>query len=99
MDNQLLTWRKSATTKEWEELARKAGTSIGYLNLIAYGYRNASPKLAVAIESASKTFTNRNVLTKESLVFTSRLEQAPEKKGLHEMSTQHQPPLTPPEEA
>jgi hypothetical protein len=41
--------------KKRHALAVKSGTSTGYLNLIAYGYRNASPKLATSIEAASRT--------------------------------------------
>ena len=47
MNNQLLAWRKSSTKEQWADLAKKSGTSSGYLNLIAYGYRNASPRLAL----------------------------------------------------
>lgn len=70
MENQLLTWRKSSSNDEWAELANKAGTSPGYLNLIAYGYRNASPRMAQAIEEASKSFAGKSVITKERLVFS-----------------------------
>lgn len=69
MNNQLLIWRKSSTKEQWEELAQKSGTSSGYLNLIAYGHRNASPRLASAIEAASKSFADKPVITKEQLVF------------------------------
>lgn len=37
-------------TEEREALARKCGTSANYLRNIAYGMRNASPKLAALIE-------------------------------------------------
>lgn len=69
MKNQLLTWRKSSSNDEWIDLACKAGTSPGYLNLIAYGYRNASPRLALAIETASKSFPEKPIIAKEQLVF------------------------------
>ena len=69
MGNQLLTWRKSSTPEEWADLACRAGTSPGYLNLIAYGYRNASPRLALAIEAASKLFSDKHLIRKEDLVF------------------------------
>jgi hypothetical protein len=55
-------------------LACRAGTSAGYLNLIAYGYRNASPRLALAIESASRLFPDKNLIKKEQLVFKSESE-------------------------
>lgn len=69
MSNELLIWRRSSTPSEWSELASKAGTSTGYLNLIAYGHRNASPKLALAIENASKFFSEKPEISKERLVF------------------------------
>lgn len=69
MVNPLLKWRKSATPQEWLQLARKAGTTPGYLNLVAYGYRNASPRLAHAIELATLTFAGKACVSKESLVF------------------------------
>lgn len=69
MSNQLLAWRKASTKDEWVDLAEKSGTSSGYLNLIAYGHRNASPRLAEAIETASKSFVNKPFISKEQLVF------------------------------
>lgn len=74
MSNQLLSWRKSSSSSEWSDLASKVGTSVGYLNLIAYGYRNASPRLALAIEIASKSFVGKPVITKEQLVFKNEAE-------------------------
>ncbi|WFW58743.1 transcriptional regulator [Citrobacter freundii] len=74
MNNQLLDWRKSSTKEQWADLAKKSGTSSGYLNLIAYGYRNASPRLASAIEHASKSFIDKPVITKEQLVFKGETE-------------------------
>lgn len=71
MENVLLSWRRSATKDEWIQLAKLSGTTIGYLNLVAYGYRKASPKLAFLIEAASQNFTDKNVISKESLVFAS----------------------------
>ena len=68
MYNQLHKWRLSSTADEWNKLAELSGTSTGYLNQIAYGNRNPSPKLAEAIEKASKTF-NKPTLDKKSLVF------------------------------
>ena len=63
MNNQLLAWRKCSTKEQWADLANKSGTSPGYLNVIADGHRNASPRLAVAIESASTSFENSTVIT------------------------------------
>ena len=50
MSNDLLRWRKDADKDEWAELAQLVGTSVGYMNLIAYGVRRASPERADAIE-------------------------------------------------
>ncbi|MEI2630068.1 transcriptional regulator [Erwinia aphidicola] len=69
MNNQLLNWRRTSTSSEWLELAKKSGTTVGYLNLVAYGYRNASPRLAMAIEKASETFLKKSPIKKEKLVF------------------------------
>lgn len=69
MKNALLVWRQSATKSEWSLLAEFAGTTPGYLNLIAYGYRKASPKLAISIECASKKIPEKELITKESLIF------------------------------
>lgn len=69
MSNPLLAWRKAATSDEWKRLAELAGTTAGYLNLIAYGNRNASPKLAQSIEAASKLFSDKHLIRKEDLVF------------------------------
>lgn len=73
MTHPLLKWRKSATPQEWQRLAEKAGTTPGYLNLIAYGYRNASPRLAQAIEQATETFIDKARVSKESLVFCNNI--------------------------
>lgn len=69
MTNELLNWRRTSTQEEWLELAQRAGTTAGYLNLIAYGHRNASPRLAEVIEIASKTFLDKPRISKERLVF------------------------------
>lgn len=70
MSNELLRWRKGATTNEWAELAKLANTTTGYLDQIAYGNRRASPEKAEAIENASKEFSNQTPVSKESLVFS-----------------------------
>ncbi|HGJ5880764.1 transcriptional regulator [Arsenophonus nasoniae] len=70
MTNDLLRWRKESTQDDWVRLARLAGTSVGYLNLVAYGYRRASPKKAEQIEFATKHF-NYLPVKKELLVFTT----------------------------
>lgn len=70
MTNDLLRWRKESTQDDWVRLAQLAGTSVGYLNLVAYGYRRVSPKKAEQIELASKHF-NYVPVKKELLVFTT----------------------------
>lgn len=72
MSNDLLRWRKEASKEEWALLAEKANTSVGYLDLLAYGFRRASPMKAQKIENASLEFVPRKPVTKESLVFYSR---------------------------
>lgn len=69
MKNMLLEWRRASSREEWCALADKSGTSTGYLNLIAYGHRTPSPKLAVSIENASVEFPDKPKITKELLVF------------------------------
>lgn len=69
MSNDLLRWRKGATSAEWAELATLAKTSTGYLDQIAYGNRRASPEKANDIEEATKQFHSQAAVSKESLVF------------------------------
>ncbi|EIU7559303.1 MULTISPECIES: antirepressor [Providencia] len=68
MSNELLRWRKEASQDDWVLLAQLAGTSVGYLNQIAYGNRRASPEKAGDIEEATKQFKYQEV-KKEALVF------------------------------
>ncbi|MEG0280602.1 MAG: transcriptional regulator [Morganella sp. (in: enterobacteria)] len=68
MSNDLLRWRKESSQEDWNRLAQLAGTSVGYLNQIAYGNRRASPKKAELIEIATKQFSIKPV-SKEMLVF------------------------------
>lgn len=42
-----------------ERLARGAGTNYAYLSQIAYGHRQASPKLAIKIEGVSEGIVSR----------------------------------------
>lgn len=69
MNNDLLRWRKEASSDEWSKLASLAKTSVGYLDQIAYGFRRASPGKASAIEAASKEFSRYLPVKKENLVF------------------------------
>lgn len=47
-------WLKLATKEEKEELARRAGTSVGYLRLLGYGVRE-NPKVRLALGIAVAT--------------------------------------------
>nr|WP_318382706.1 transcriptional regulator [uncultured Enterobacter sp.] len=76
MGNELLRWRKSATTDEWAQLASLAKTTTGYLDQIAYGNRRASPEKASAIEEATHSFTSHDPVSKESLVFAYQRNNA-----------------------
>lgn len=71
MSNELLRWRKGATTDEWVQLAKLANTTVGYLDQIAYGNRRASPEKASAIETATQCFHRQAPVLKESLVFAT----------------------------
>lgn len=71
MKTELLSWRQASTKDEWNLLATLSGTTPGYLNLIAYGYRKASPRMATSIEFASSKIAGKPLITKESLVFSS----------------------------
>ena len=74
MSNELLRWRKEASSEEWKRLAALAKTSVGYLDQIAYGFRRASPDKA--IEEATRNFTGYKPVKKENLVFVSRRASA-----------------------
>lgn len=76
MSNDLHRWRKAANKEEWAALARLVGTSVGYMNLIAYGVRRASPKRAEAIEKGTKLIGGYTPVTKESLVFINIQDDA-----------------------
>ncbi len=69
MENDLLRWRKESSSDDWARLAELANTSVGYLNLIAYGFRRASPSKAYEIEAATTQINKYAPVTKESLVF------------------------------
>ena len=76
MNNELLRWRKGATTDEWALLAKLAKTTVGYLDQIAYGNRRASPEKALAIEIATQNFHRQAPVLKESLVFAAQRNSA-----------------------
>lgn len=55
MVTKLGEWMKLATKEEKEELARRAGTSVGYLRLLGYGVRE-NPKLRLALAISRGTW-------------------------------------------
>ncbi|EHK8991116.1 helix-turn-helix transcriptional regulator [Escherichia coli] len=72
MPSDLLRWRREARAIDyalWDRLAAMVGTSPGYLNLIAYGYRSPSPRRAKKIEDATRQIRGVKPVKKESLVF------------------------------
>ncbi len=69
MENDLLRWRKESSPEDCARLAKLANTSVGHLNLIAYGFRRASPNKAYEIEAATTQINKYAPVTKESLVF------------------------------
>jgi DNA-binding transcriptional regulator YdaS (Cro superfamily) len=50
------------TKTELEEIAEKAGTSVGYLVQIKNGHRKASPKLVTKIQEATNGKVSREDL-------------------------------------
>lgn len=48
-------WWKAATKEERAELARRARISVGYLRLMAYGYRQ-NPRVRLAIPLSEGTY-------------------------------------------
>ena len=57
----LLNWLKKASQDDIE----KTGTSIGYLRNIGYGYKKASPALAVQLERLTEGQITRKDLRPE----------------------------------
>ncbi|MBD2786435.1 transcriptional regulator [Xenorhabdus sp. DI] len=69
MKNDLHRWKKEASKDNWNDLAQIVGTSAGYLNLIAGGFRRASPNMASRIEDGTKRFNKLTPVKKENLIF------------------------------
>ncbi|CBJ83092.1 Cro protein [Xenorhabdus bovienii str. Jollieti] len=69
MKNDLHRWKKEADKDDWNNLAQVVGTSVGYLNLIAGGFRRASPSMASRIEDGTKKFNRLSPVKKENLIF------------------------------
>lgn len=55
---ELLGWLKSATDQD----VIRTGTSRGYLRLIGYGHKTASPEMAAAIEAVTAGLVSRQTL-------------------------------------
>lgn len=49
----LLEYIKSLTADELSVFANTVGTSVGYINQAAYGYKNIGPDFALRLEKAS----------------------------------------------
>jgi hypothetical protein len=61
MVTKLGEWLRLATKEEKEELARRAGTSVGYLRLLGYGVReNPKVRLALAIQQGTADMHFKN---------------------------------------
>ncbi|MBI6547819.1 transcriptional regulator [Xenorhabdus lircayensis] len=69
MKNDLHRWKREASKDDWSDLAQIVGTSVGYLNLIAGGFRRASPNMASRIEDGTKKFNGLIPVKKENLIF------------------------------
>lgn len=69
MFNDLLRWRREASTTDWDLLAKLANTSRGYLDQIAYGNRRPSPELATSIENGTRQFSSFEPVLREDLIF------------------------------
>ena len=63
MATKLGEWLKLATKEERAELARRAGTSVGYLRLLGYGVRqNPKIRLALSIYKATRVMSGYRAL-------------------------------------
>lgn len=54
----LLAWLKTAS----DDQVAKTGTTRGYLRLIAYGHKTASPEIAAGVERATGAVVTRQDL-------------------------------------
>jgi hypothetical protein len=63
MPTKLAEWMRLASKEEKEELALRAGTSVGYLRLLAYGHReNPKVRLALAISRGTRAMQGHTIL-------------------------------------
>jgi hypothetical protein len=71
-------WWKVATKEERAELAQRAGISVGYLRLMAYGYRqNPRVRLALAIQKATIAMGYENEYLQAPVVWVEDLAAEP----------------------
>jgi hypothetical protein len=78
MVTKLGEWMKLATKEEKEELARRTGTSVGYLRLLGYGVReNPKVRLALAISRGTMWMARNSALP---VVEIDDLAAVPDKK-------------------
>lgn len=72
MATDLLRWRKEAnkiSPSLWVKVADAAGTTPAYLDQLAYGFSQSSPKLAAKIADATRNIKLIPPVSKESIVF------------------------------
>ena len=62
-------WLASASDQEREQLAKKAGTTVGYLWQLSGNHRTPSSSLADRLERASREVTPDRVMSRFALVF------------------------------
>lgn len=65
-------WLAAATDEEREQVARKAGTTVGYLWQLSGNHRWPSSALAERLESACLEITPDRVMNRVVLVFGER---------------------------
>jgi DNA-binding transcriptional regulator YdaS (Cro superfamily) len=76
----LLSYLKSLPKEAREPFAKRCGTSLGFLKLIAYGAKPCSPELAVAIDRESHGQVAYRELCPEPKIDWSYIEM----KGAHQ---------------
>jgi hypothetical protein len=77
MVTKLGEWLKLATKEEKEELARRAGTSVGYLRLLGYGVRE-NPKVRLALAISQGTWCMKLAGKRLPVVEVEELAAVPE---------------------
>lgn len=62
-------WMAKATEDEREKVAKEAKTSVGYLWQLSGNHRQPSPRMAKALEVASRKITPDRIMDRHTLVF------------------------------